>query len=142
MTTRRHFLMLLTALAVAPSCALRGRSSSQRTLASISGYVFGHGLRFGARPMKGLAIPGEPVYLAKICDEHEGHRYITMPTHDRGHWTQLVDKTFTNEDGHYSFAGLPGGDYIVWTVGGYHKVVQVTLPQDYNATFVRHTFSH
>lgn len=140
MTTRRHFIMLLTALAVAPACALRGRSSSQRTLASISGYVFGHGLRFGARSMKGLAIPGEPVYLAKVCEEHP--HALLAATHDGGHWTQLVDKTFTNEDGHYSFAGLPGGDYIVWTVGGYHRVVQVTQAQDYNATFVRHTFSH
>lgn len=130
---RRQFLTALTTLAVATSAGCvslsAARRSSRRPLASISGHVFGRGLRFGALTTKNrsgiypnlFVVPGEPVFLDRQTSA--------------GGYT--IAKVFTDEHGYFSFKDVPGGHYAVRTITGDTKLVHVTQAQSYGVSMFR-----
>lgn len=115
---RRYFLALASTLVAIPACSLKGGSSTSH--ATISGHVFGRGLRFGrvvpivapaGQYLNQFAVVGHPVFL---------YRRIRPGV-------AAVDKIYTNDLGFFEFKNVEPGEYLVGIPGGDTKHVQIDL---------------
>jgi hypothetical protein len=124
-TSRRGFLTLLSTLVVLPSCAslkVAAPPPPGSRRASISGYVFGRGLRFGRTTERNpsgqypttFVVPNTAVWLYERETPFDAEMDLI----------RRVQFTKTDNQGYYTFENLEPGHYYVY-VRGARKAIKV-----------------